>query len=297
MPLLKVQLNHPGAQKRFKLGKDYFFLNNRIIREWNSDGNHYRKFIQNKGFYLSSLDIQPNEADLFFWGEWEGYSTFSTLMNNDLRIYPNGIHKPFHSILNRKSQNTDPYIYGDFFKYATCKQTGQLCNLYPSSLILFGSTYPELNAFYLDTVFVVKSGDPATNVCKTSASDYSLVYKEETLERLLNRSGNEYLGPHPSPTKKLYHGQSWWDNQNYFSFVPSRINNDHGGFERLKIALDNPVLNLSRYQSGKSYLANCQLSPEGVWKEIVKISFEQKYLLGIRFEEPANGDHYLDKEQ
>ena len=37
MPKLIVQLNHPGNQKAFVLGKGYQKVNDLIIREWNDD--------------------------------------------------------------------------------------------------------------------------------------------------------------------------------------------------------------------------------------------------------------------
>ena len=64
MPLLKVQLNHPGSEKPFKLG--YQKVNGSIIREWNDDPCHYRKFIRNKGDYLSSIGANPIESKLQF---------------------------------------------------------------------------------------------------------------------------------------------------------------------------------------------------------------------------------------
>ena len=53
MPRLKVQLNHPGNQKPFIDRNGYQQFNNLIIREWNDDPKHYRKFIRNSGEYLS----------------------------------------------------------------------------------------------------------------------------------------------------------------------------------------------------------------------------------------------------
>jgi hypothetical protein len=46
MAKLKVQLNHPGNQKPFKMGDGYSLWNEKIYREWNC-GNHFRKFILN----------------------------------------------------------------------------------------------------------------------------------------------------------------------------------------------------------------------------------------------------------
>jgi len=89
---MKVQFPHPGAQKPFKLEKGYRVGNGKIIREWNSDKNHYRKFLLNHGYYLNDLkDAQPKQSNLYFWGEWEGNSFFELFeKNRDYRIMPNG---------------------------------------------------------------------------------------------------------------------------------------------------------------------------------------------------------------
>lgn len=282
MTKLKVQLNHPGNQKPFKIGKGYTLFNDKIYREWNCD-NHFRKFILNDGQYISDVeDKEPKNTGLYFWGEWEGNSFFEPLNNNDYRRFPNGIHKAFHSRPQNGTQNTDPYIFGDYFKYATCKQTGSLYNLEENSLILFGSTYPSLDKFYIDTVFVVKSFERAVDVCSNSAQNYTKTYKEQTLEQL----NTEYLGPKPSTKKRLYHGKFWFENRNYFSYVPCKLNSDKSGFERFYIDLNNPILNLSKNATGKSFLPNCHLSPEEVWKFITKETLSQGFVLGIKFTEP-----------
>jgi hypothetical protein len=282
MAKLKVQLNHPGNQKPFKMGEGYSLWNEKIYREWNC-GNHFRKFILNDGLFISDIrDKEPKKSDLYFWGEWEGNSFFEPLSNPNYKSLPNGIHKPFHSIPQNGTQNTDPYIYGEYFKYATCKQTGALYKLSEDSLILFGSTYPSLGKFYIDTVFVVKSFESAVDVCSNSAKNYTKTYKEQTLEQL----NTEYLGPNPSTKKKLYHGKTWFENSNYFSFVPCKLNLELTGFERLYLNLNDPVLNLSRNATGKSFLRNCSLSSEAVWNLITKEALSQGFVLGIKFTEP-----------
>ena len=289
MPLLRVQLNHPGSQKPYGNGSGYRRIGNKIIREWNND-THYRKFLLNDGEYLDNLsNIKPKKADLYFWGEWEGNSIFNPIENNNYKTLPNGIHKPFHSTVIRGSQNTDPYIYGKEFKYCKCKQNGSLCNLDPNSLILFGSTFPSIGKFYIDTVFVVKNNVTATHVHATGASGYSQTYKEATLEQL-----TEYLGVSHNPsTCKLYHSQTWWDNQKYFSFVPCKLDLNGNGFERLYIDLNNPTFHLSSNSTGKSFLKKCNLTTKQTWDEIVKIAIKQGFKLGIRFTEP-NHSNLLD---
>jgi len=280
---MKIQLNHPGHQKPFKIGKGYRQIANSIIREWNNDNVHYRKFIQNNGHYIDGLnDLNPKQAELYFWGEWEGNSFFNPFSRANNRILPNGLHKLFHSTVIKGIQNTDPYIYGDNFKYCVCKQTGRLTNLFLDDLILFGTVVPSLNKFYIDTVYVIKDHDTSTNVQVTGGANYSKVYKEETLEQL-----NQYLKkPTFTNNNRVYHSKTWWDDKEFFSFVPCKLSYDNIGFERLFLDLNNQIFQLSRNPTGKSFLGRCRLSPKDLWKEIVKISKEQGFKLGVKFDEP-----------
>ncbi len=290
---MKVQLNHPGSQKPFKLGSGYISIGKNIIREWNND-IHYRKFIQHDSYFVNGLgDLSPTQEALYFWGEWEGYSFFKPFSKTDYRILPNGLHKLFHSTVIRGLQNTDPYIYGEDFKYCVCKQKGQLTSLVLDDLILFGTVLPKLGRFYIDTVFVIKSHDISSNVQMTSGAQYSQVYKEETLEQL-----NEYLKtPTFTNNNRVYHSKTWWDDKDYFSFVPCKLSYDNIGFERLFIELSNQTFQLSSNPTGKSFLSNCPLSTKDLWKEIVRISIEQGFVLGIKFDEPIFNNLLNDKNE
>lgn len=280
---MKIQLNHPGHQKPFKLGHGYRLIGIHTIREWSNEPVHFRKFIQNNGLYVNGLkDLQPSQADFYFWGEWEGNSYFNEFPNADYRILPNGLHKLFHSTKIRGLQNTDPYIYGDNFKYCVCKQTGRLTKLILNDLILFGTVVPSLNKFYIDTVFIIKDHNSSANVQATGGAPYSQVYKEQTLEQL-----NEYLKvPTYANNNKVYQSKTWWDDKEYFSFVPCKLDYNSVGFERLFIELSNQTFLLSRNPTGKSFLRNCTLSSKDLWKEIVRISIEQGFVLGVKFDEP-----------
>ncbi len=266
-------------------------IGNKIIREWNK-GDHCRKFILNKGIYIDNVnDVNPKSSDLYFWGEWEGHSIFEPIINTNYRILPNGIHKPFHSLVNKGTQNTDPYVFGeDFFKYCICKQSNMLSNLAHGSLIVFGTVYPSLNKFYIDTVFVTNTSEKSTDVNANGGNRYSPIYREETLEQL-----QAYLGvPYTATNNRLYHSKTWWDNKEekdkYFSFVPCKLSHDGNGFERLYLHLDDPLFNLSTYPSGKSFLKNCSLTPMQFWNEIANKAKEQKFKLGIRFDEPKHSN-------
>ncbi|MCB0538081.1 MAG: hypothetical protein KDE33_11220 [Bacteroidetes bacterium] len=283
MQILTVQLNHPAVEKEFS-NEGYCNVGQQIIREWNDNPNqHYRKFIRNRGIYIENIiDSNPKDNDLIFWGEWEGYSKFHPLK----RTNPNGIHEPFHSIIGRACQNTDPYVFGDFFKYAICFQTGVMRNLDPGSLILFGTTTKV--GFLLDTVFIVKSKENAENVFLNSAANYTQVYREETIEQL----GETYLGPNYSRINSIYQSYTWWDNQkkedkeiDCFSYVPCRI--DDMNYDKVII----PIPPMAKQRVGHPYkhlnpLNKEWTSPKKVWDYITNEVIKQGFYLGIRMEEP-----------
>ena len=280
MAVLKVQLNHPGKEKLFRIGNGYQKVNDLIIREWNDDPRHYRKFLENEGEYITSLNIKPQNGNLLFWGEWEGNSVFTPI--NRGKGIPNGIHKPFHSTLIRGCENTDPYIFGDCFKYATCSQTGELTNLIPDSLILFGTTKDI--GFELDTVFVVKTFEPAQSVFSNKGKDYSRVYYEETLEQL----GETYLGPNPSKYERLYDSQTWWDNKGYFSFVPCKVATGEV-FQKAIL----PIPPMAKQKVGHPYQHLSNLDHIELWYFVVNEVIKQGFCLGIRFTEPIQNDKIL----
>lgn len=291
MTLLAVQLNHPGVQKKHS-SNGYIHLGNKVIRKWNTDRSHYRKFILNSGIYLRSKTDTPNKGELLFWGEWEGYSWFTPFGNQLNKHYPNGYHKPFHNITNRGTQNTDPYVFGGKFYYATCRQKGQMCRLDKYSLILFG-TPDKKGYFLLDTVFVVDKYEDSAGVKANKAVNYSEIYKDETLDLL-----DEYLGSGNSlnPEKKLYHSLTWWDSKDFFSFVPIQVKPQENiiGFERLKIPIRllYPIISMELTQEPRvpvKFLVYNNLSLiHRVWDEIVSYALEHEFYLGIKFDEPSH---------
>lgn len=285
-----VQLIHPGNEIEFKMGDEldnFFEVNNEIIRDWNRDRCHYRKLIKNTGIYLSNLNSRPVEDDLIFWGEWEGYSTFLPI--KDGKGHPSGIHFPFHSTDNIGHQNTDPYVFGDFFKYAICAQRKTMQELAPQSLILFGRNIKD--GFQVDTVFVIKDFETAESVSKNDALNYTKVYREETLERLINpKTGNRvYLGKKPSSKKRLYRGQTWKENKEYFSFVPCSPSKEQS-LKLDRAILTEKELPYLEYKQFQGFLFNKSKnhSPEEIWKDVVNSILKQGFSLGIHLNEPES---------
>jgi hypothetical protein len=279
MSVLAVQLNHPGAEKAFKMGKGYSHYNGQLIREWNADKSHYRKFIRSQGECISQPGEQAQQGDLLFWGEWEGNSYFQQLNAWN----PNGIHTPFHSTHIRNHQNTDPYVYGERFLYSVCKQRGRLTQLEKGSLILFGSSFK--NGFALDTVFVVGSFESVHEVAANKACNYSITYREATLEQL----GDTYISPNPASKLRLYKGLMYAENQELFSYTPCKLYNEETktGFPRIIFPYENlNGFQFSNNPTGIKIISSNTEQTKEIWKFITQQVLKQGYYLGVKLNEP-----------
>ncbi|MFN5208657.1 MAG: hypothetical protein ACK5CV_00545 [Bacteroidota bacterium] len=278
MSILVVQLNHPGAEKPFKLGKGYNLYRDKLFREWNNDATHYRKFIQHRGQYLSHIGASPMESELLFWGEWEGNSWFTPLQIGS----PIGIHQPFHSLQVRGHQNTDPYVFGNRFHYAVCKQRGRLTQLDPGSVILFGSSFKK--GFALDTVFVVGSYESVHGVAAHQAKNYSSTYREATLEQL----GDTYIHPDKNSNLRLYSGMMYSEQKDIFSYVPCKPVNDKTipGFSRMMCPYSHLEFKFSSNPTGFKILAEGETQATAIWKKISAVVTQAGYGMGIFFQEP-----------
>jgi len=95
--------------------------------------------------------------------EWEPESDV-THLNEKLIGYPSYLHTSYYVKPRNyhNHQNTDPFVFGEYFHYTCCKQHKIIVNiprktklrdLEPGSVILFGSHLQD--NFVLDTVFVV----------------------------------------------------------------------------------------------------------------------------------------------
>ncbi len=199
-----IQFMHPGfepaiSKSQEKKGKIKFYKGKEEgIIYWNEVDKdkkirHKRKFLEIEGKYLTSLDDEPEESLLCFWGEWEPESKFRKIPDPK-PDFPKYIHTPiFIKNKNRSKKDlldTDPFVFCNKFYYTVCQQSKKtLRSLEKGSVILFGS---RLNwKFVLDTVFVVKEYyDYDPNKYKILDNKYKLklpdVYKEVTLDLLSN---------------------------------------------------------------------------------------------------------------
>jgi hypothetical protein len=144
-----VHFPHPGREH--KPGRQSFQL-------WNTTAKHCRKFMRSPGRYVAAGGLLV-EASLAFWGEWEAPS-FVLKRWSEKGELPRSLQEPVweHPKFSGPRQNTDPWVFGDCFRYSDCKQAAQksLQTLPSGSVILFGSTLGLKSEtgprFVLDTV-------------------------------------------------------------------------------------------------------------------------------------------------
>ena len=258
-------------------------------------GQHARKFLKNNGNYIDKSGNLIENKNITFWSEWEAQSKIIEEYNieraeNELPKY---LQIPFWDTIER-SINTDPFIFGDNYYWAFCRQGNQpkLTKLSSGDLVLFGSKIND--KFVIDTVFVIREGinyswntyhlgtSGLTNIIKKCPE-----YDEITLKAgSCSSSSSDYYYNY-----RLYVSVNYSERNNYdeiFSFFPTKEYNNNNGFKR-------PEIDLSNYfsyddikinpQSARQLIVEDNVIKE-IWQEIKKQTEEQGLNLGIFTEIP-----------
>lgn len=229
---------------------------------WNV-GKHSRKFIKTYGNYIDSKTGKHEQnKEIAFWGEWEPESTFNEIEypidNYEKKYYPKFYHKPFYTNnpCRLYLQNTDPYVYGDYFYYCICQQprVPALKEIPDNSIILFGGMIDISEKsnngpnFVLDTVFVTKQSirynkdtlaelRTTININRSNkfydiGSNRNILinkgYYDCTLDKLKIIDGSEYT---------LYEGINYTENANLFSYFPCASLGDYTMYKRVLLPL------------------------------------------------------------
>lgn len=309
-----IQFTHPGAEH----GPD---APGEDCKSWNA-GSHRRKFMMAQGDHVAAVGRLISDQKLTFWGEWEPPSKVEALGKQPDKFHPRWLHSPYlpsaipsptqlpgscssSSTKRLKAcapscktdesscQNTDPFVFGDCFKYFVCKQwipkTGRstgLAALDKGSVILFGSTSGRTakNAFFqLDTVFVVGSYleyrpcDPASLPQHPSISpDY--------LKAVFHMAFPGRNPNIPSGLKlRLYLGATFASPENgMYSFAPARVAGKTAeGFPRVALK-DLPYLT-NNLNSAPKFKNGNEAEILQFWQEIREISRKQGCVEGVRF--------------
>lgn len=82
----------------------------------------------------------------------------------------------------------------------------------------------------------------------------------------------------------LYRGQNWWENPDYFSFVPCDEN--ERSFSKVKLS-PTMIQKLSKNPNNYTVLGEYEEpnpTPHAVWEKIVDEVFAQGLSLGVRFD-------------
>jgi hypothetical protein len=273
-----IQFMHPGAEH--KVGKDDWTAWNRTT--------HRRKFMSTFGTSLGD-ENQVQESDLLFWGEWEAPSRRVHSWDRQGNLPENLVipRFPGSAIPAEGLQNTDPYVFGDSFKYTLCKQskrTGKetfLANLAPGTLILFGSKVQNL--FVLDTAFVVDN-DPISHSShnwERELSHMSAVYRAVTLEPMYWDVNTK-----PETTFKLYTGARIENPINgMYSFFPCiHETNIPMRFERPVIEV--PGITNHALMMGEKRTVMSLPEIEMIWQLVASQVKNQGLRLGLSAREP-----------
>ncbi len=261
-----VQLPHPGPEHN---------PGNRDIQPWNVR-DHGRKFLRSSGRYVAR-NGRPREAELVFWGEWEPPSRIIERWEREHSL-PRFLHEPVwqHLPPGQQPQNTDPWVFGNSFRYSNCRQASSpaLQRLEPGSVILFGSTIA--GEFVIDTVFVVK--DDGKKFCPNNPPRTDEGFRICVVESLRATDGNTSF--------TLYRGATYEDRINgMFSFVPCRrADAPELRFPRPPIQLDG-YINPNSWR-GPRVIPASQTDVRQQWTRVRKQVLDADCLLGISFPTP-----------
>lgn len=272
-----VQFPHPGSEHKPRTE----------VMPWNQ-GPHHRKFLVADGT-AQDADGQPQRDRYAFWGEWEAPSRVIDRWPTQGQL-PQYLHRPFWSRPPAgERQNTDPWVFGDRFRYSNCKQLGPrphrkpsaLQRLTPGSVVLFGSQLA--GDFVLDTVLVVADAtsytpgdgphldlDQAFATCTLDSlgADNNLDYREFTL----------FTGATPhDPIGGM------------FSFVPCRPAEGDPRFARPAITVPGVVNPASKQAPSGARRPLPPSRAKEVWDDVRWQVLDHDLLLGTHFDTPLRG--------
>lgn len=275
-----VQFLHPGGEHHPDQGD---------IKTWNV-GEHKRKFLQQPGLFLD--DSTLHNGDIVFWGEWEPESQVIHSIADPVPAGPRYIYAPYFVVPETAGwlQNTDPFVFGEQFKYTVCRQhkqgrPTQLRFLDIGSVLLFGSCWKR-SSFVLDTILVVDRFVDYQPMHESGWEDsISADYKTITIDRL-----------HGDQSYRLYFGATYEQPRDtMFSFVPCLpASVGTHGFARPRIELPGIV----RDNLFMGYRLNLQDSVEAtqqLWWSVVEQVREQGLYLGVKIDFPEDRTPELSK--
>jgi hypothetical protein len=281
-------------------------LERNIIQPWNTNSKHRRKFLRRPGQYVAPGGSLA-EAPLAFWAEWEAPSYIIQRWSEEGAL-PRFLQEPRWERPTIKGfrQNTDPWVFGDCFRYSNCHQLNQsgLRNLAAGSVILFGSTLglasPAGPRFVLDTLFVVS--EQRQKFTPTDPPNTDEAFRVSTIEALArgddaNACGASDACGDANAWFTLYSGATYEAPINgMYSFVPCRrADREDFRFARPTLSLPPGVVNPRSWQSPKG--AGRPLPPHDIrdlWTIVRDQVIAVGCLEGVHFSTPPEDDRASD---
>ena len=242
---------------------------------WNTSLQHRRKFLRNPGRYVAPGGSLI-EAPLAFWAEWEApsYVIHPRLAEGDL---PRFLQEPRWERPTTKGfrQNTDPWVFGDCFRYSNCRQLKQsgFRSLAAGSVILFGSTLGLASAdgprFVLDTLFVVSGQRQKFTPADPPSTDEA--FRVCTIQALATGDDANACGASDACSAAnawftLYSGATYEAPINgMYSFVPCRrADRKDFRFARPTLSLPLDVVNPRNWRGPRERVGRCRRMKFGI---------------------------------
>ena len=206
---------------------------------WNRSAPHHRKLIASTAATVINADCQVlTRQEITFVGEWECCSSFKPCGQKSPF---NRIHTPIHSAHDAAIPdcvNTDPYVFGDRFKWICCKQP-DMERINIGDIVLFGS-YTLLNRkvdkMLIDTVLVV---DKVIGGEDFDRSKFSQCYNDVTICRTVTNHDKFYI-----VLGKMYDPAKSYEENVPFSYVPCR-RTSNGLMDKLILDRHLPIKELA----------------------------------------------------
>jgi hypothetical protein len=228
-------------------------------------------------------DRRPSGVAL--WAEFEPPTTGTHFGTSPT----GGLPESWHTLLPippppEGAQNTDPWIFGESFRYGYCYQIHRsfLRSLRRGDLLLFGS-YKKLDAegnatrifnFFLDTVFVVESSFALRTPVTIPHNLFDLVYRRAAYD----------LWPDDREYCTFYKGVMLGDQPSAapFSYSPCASCEGHS-----PVRVARPMIgDLFHVEYGHGQVfTTVPIAPGNAWHMVTRRCFERGYSLAVKVED------------
>lgn len=279
-----VLFNHPGDEHRAKRSAPTYLWNRR---------SHRRKYLGVDAHLAvqegSGFRRDPLAKKTALWGEFEP-STRARAFPTQPRL---GEPHSWHELLPIAApppgaQNTDPWIFGETFRYALCRQNSlaYLRDLRAGDLLLFGSYLKQDQDgharskfnFFLDTAFPIRRGFPLANEARIPKHLLDSVYRRAAYNR---------FKPDEKIVCTFYEAAMLTDDltSEPFAFSPCTLWDSNAVPPRRRRPMIGQLFGMS-FGNGQVF-TTVDRDPAAAWRIVVDHCRSRGYELAVAVEEPG----------